>query len=109
MRRRIYACEQRTVGQNCMKSTRRVLGHSLVRSLIRSHRSLIRLLRTTRFARSLTHSLPSSWESGLCLYDFDPLCNASQLAISLLNSFSPGVLEMEIKRITQQVAVNGLV
>ena len=35
-----------------------VLGHSLVRSLIRSHRSLIRLLRTARFARcSLVRSL----------------------------------------------------
>ena len=60
-----------------MKSTRRVLGHSLLRSLVRSHRSLIRLLRTARFARalrcahslarSLTHSLRSSWGSGFCL------------------------------------------
>ena len=50
-----------------MKSTRRVLGPSLLCSLARSHRSLIRLLRTARFARalhcalsfarSLTHSL----------------------------------------------------
>ena len=62
----------------------KVLGHSLVRSLIRSHRSLVRshrslvrLLRTARFARaplcsfacSLAHSLapPSSWETGSCL------------------------------------------
>ena len=60
-----------------IKSTRRVLGHSLLRSLVRSHRSLIRLLRTARFARalccahslarSLTRSLRSSWERGLCL------------------------------------------
>ena len=46
----------RTVGQNCMKSTRGVLGHSLVHLLVRSHRSLIRLLRTARFARPLTRS-----------------------------------------------------
>ena len=67
---------ERTLGRMTMKSTRRVLGHSLVRSLVRSHRSLIRLLRTARFARalrcahslarSLTHSLPSSSERGLC-------------------------------------------
>ena len=30
-----------------------VLGHSLVRSLVRSHRSLIRLLQTARFAPTL--------------------------------------------------------
>ena len=51
-----YRC---AVGWNDTKSTRRVLGHSLVRSLVRSHRSLIRLLRTGRFARALrcAHSL----------------------------------------------------
>ena len=36
-----------------MKSTRRVLGHSLLRLLFRLHHSLIRLLRTARFARAL--------------------------------------------------------
>ena len=56
-----------TVGRVTLKSTRRVLGHSLLRSLVRSHRSLIHLLRTARFARarrrahsftdSLTHAL----------------------------------------------------
>ena len=54
-----------------------VLGHLFVRTLIRSHCSLIWLLRTARFARThwcahslarlLTHSLPSSWERDLCL------------------------------------------
>ena len=44
---------QRTVGRKYMKSTHRVLGHSLLRSLIHSHRSLIRLLRTAPFARAL--------------------------------------------------------
>ena len=41
------------------------LGHSLVRSLVRSHRSLIRLLRTARFTRALrcAHSFPSSWDN----------------------------------------------
>ena len=58
------------VGRMTMKSTRRVLGHSLLRLLVRSQRSLIRLLRTARFARalhcahsctrSLTRSLRSS-------------------------------------------------
>ena len=58
-----------TVGQNSQESG----GHSLNRLLVRSHRSLIRLLRTARFARALrcahsfarllTHSLPSLWES----------------------------------------------
>ena len=42
-----------------------VLGHSLVRSLVRSHRSLVRLLRTVRFARALrcAHSLARSLTS----------------------------------------------
>ena len=43
-----YRC---TLGKNGMKSTRR--GHSLVRSLVRSHCSLICLLRTARFAPAL--------------------------------------------------------
>ena len=61
-----------TVGRMSMKSTRRLLGHSLLRSLVLSHRSLIRLLRTARraralrcahkFARSLTHfGLMGKW------------------------------------------------
>ena len=50
----------------------KVLGHSLVRSLVRSHRSLVRshrslvrLLRTTRFARALgcAHSFAHSLTS----------------------------------------------
>ena len=63
-----------------------------IRFSVCSHRSLIRLLRTARFARalrsahsfarSLTHSLWSSWESGfvyemnaLISYSFNPLCH----------------------------------
>ena len=42
-----------TVGRMTMKSVHRVLGHSLVCSIIRSHRSLIRLLRTAHSARAL--------------------------------------------------------
>jgi len=44
---------------NDTKSTHRVLGHSLVRSLVRSHQSLIRLVCTGRFACALrcAHSL----------------------------------------------------
>ena len=59
-----------------MKSTRRVLGHSLLRALVHLHRSLIRSRHTARFAHALccahlfacllTHSLPSSWERDLC-------------------------------------------
>ena len=72
----IQSRPQRKVSQMIVRNRRayRVLGHSLVRSLVRSHRSLIRWLRTARFARalrcahsfarSLTHSLPSSWERG---------------------------------------------
>ena len=30
-----------------------IMGHSLIRSLVRSHRSLVRFLRTARFARAL--------------------------------------------------------
>ena len=42
-----------------------VLGHSLVRSLVRSHRSIVRLLRTARFARALrcAHSFARSLTS----------------------------------------------
>ena len=66
-----------------MKSTRKVLGHSL----LRSHRSLIRLLRTARFAaliRSLARSLTRSRAHGKEVhvyelnasisYRFNPLC-----------------------------------
>ena len=44
---------------------RLALGHSLVRSLVRSHRSLVRLLRTARFARALrcAHSFARSLPS----------------------------------------------
>ena len=43
----------------------RVLGHSLIRSLVRSYRSLVRLLRTARFARALhcAHSFARSLTS----------------------------------------------
>ena len=41
------------MGTMTMKSTRGVLGHSLLLSLVRLHRSLIRLLRTSCFARAL--------------------------------------------------------
>ena len=63
------------LGKNERKLTHIVLGHLLVRS----HRKLICSLCTAHFARalrfahlfarSLTHSLPSWWESGSCLWD----------------------------------------
>ena len=69
-----------------------VLGHSLVRSLVRSHRSLVRLLRTARFARalrcahlfarsltSLTSSLVGQWMIRwlfrLCFFLFSTIVN----------------------------------
>ena len=51
-----------TVGPMTMKSTHRVLGYSLLRSLVCSHRSLIRLLLTARPLRC-ARSLPSSWKT----------------------------------------------
>ena len=57
--RRKQRSAQCTVGQNVMKSTRRVLGHSLVHLIVSSHCSLIRFLRTALIcllARSLTRS-----------------------------------------------------
>ena len=53
-----------TVGQNNQKY-RQVLGHSLVRLLVRLHRSLVRLLQTARFAHALrcTHSFACSLDS----------------------------------------------
>ena len=46
----MYDC---TMGRMTMKSTRRALGYSVLRSLVRSHHSLIRSLRTACFARAL--------------------------------------------------------
>ena len=50
------------------KSPRRARVHLLVRLVVLSQRSLVRLLCTARFARALrfAHLLPSSWERGLC-------------------------------------------
>ena len=62
------------MGRMTMKSSRRVLGHLLVHSLVRSHRSLIRLLGTARFARSLTRSRAHGKEVyvyGLKLHEID--------------------------------------
>ena len=97
-----------TLGRMAMESTRRVLGHSLVHS----RRSLIRLLHTVRFsralrraqsfARALTHSLRSSWETGFFICGmnasipchFNPLhfghvgCFHSSLFVFLIHLFS---------------------
>ena len=71
-----------------------VMGHSLIRSLVRSHRSLVRLLRTARFARalrcahsfarSLTHSLLSSWDSGVLLSDFQSVLTLCVVLFTIL-------------------------
>ena len=63
-----------TMGRTTVKTMRRELDHSLIRSLVRSHRLPVRLLRTARLARALrcahsfARSLPRSWERGLSLY-----------------------------------------
>ena len=60
---------RRTVGRMTMKSTHRILGHSLLCSLVRLLRTACyaRAVRCAHsFARSLTHSLRSSWERGFC-------------------------------------------
>ena len=44
--------EECTLGRMTMKSTRRALGHLLLRSLVRSHRLHICLLRTARLVRA---------------------------------------------------------
>ena len=66
-----------TLGRMTMKSTRSVLGHSLLSLPVRSHRSLFRLLRTARFTRvlrsapiirSLTRSLTQFGAHGKAIY-----------------------------------------
>ena len=70
-----------------IKSTRRILCQSLVRSFLRSHRSLIHLLRTARSARALRSRAPlgSLTHSGAhdvyeinasILCRFNPMCAA---------------------------------
>ena len=70
--------ENPTLGRMAMKYEIEMVEYWAIHSSVRSHRSLIRLLRTARFARalrsfvrslahSLTHSLRSSWERGFCL------------------------------------------
>ena len=65
-----------TLGRMPMKLTRRVLGHSLLRSLVRSHRSFIHLLtslvRSAAVIRSLSRSLTlfqSSWQIDFRLWN----------------------------------------
>ena len=82
------------------KSTRRVLGHLLLLSLIRSHCLLTCLLRTARFAaliRSLARSLAHSGAHGKVIfayevnasisYSFSPLC-ISCISILRLSRYS---------------------
>merc|ERR1712136_322498 len=81
---------ERHYGRKQPRIQTEVLGHSLVRSLVPSHRSLVRLLRTARFARalrcahsfarsltSLTHSLVIKgiirWLFCLCFFLFSTI------------------------------------
>ena len=93
---------QSTKGRMTMKSTRRVLGHLLLRSLVCSHRSLNCLLCTARFAHALrcahsfAHSLTHSrahkkeiffYESNASIsYKFIPLCNGTETTGSCCTS-----------------------
>ena len=70
-----------------------VMSHSLIRSLVRLHRSLTRLLHTARFillaslarcyVRSLARSLsfPSSWDNGIFLSNFQCVLNHSGMTM----------------------------
>ena len=61
-----------------------VLAHSLVCSLVHSHRTLIRLLRTARFARPLSRTGTHGKEifvhelNALISCSFNPLCTVSE-------------------------------
>ena len=61
---------RRTVGRMTMILTRGVLGRLFLRAFVCSHRSLIRLLRTARFAGVLRYSylFARSWEKGSYLW-----------------------------------------
>jgi len=88
---------------------RRILGHSLLRSLVRSHHSLIRLLRTAHsfacsalrsFVRSLAHSGAHGKEvyvyelNASISYSFSPLCiNANTTSVKGLAA-SPKALQV---------------
>ena len=76
-------------GQNALSEPHRietlVMSHSLIRSPVRSHRSLTRSLGTAcfaraplrSFARSLIYLLPSSWDNGIFFFQFS-MCPESQ-------------------------------
>ena len=95
----------RTVIQNLWKAGGKYWAN---RSSVRSHRSLIRLLRTARFAsahrrahslaRTLTHSLWSSWDSGISLSNFRGFLNHCASTEFLRFSFTFLHLERRPKR-----------
>ena len=67
-----------------------VMSHSLIRSPVRSHRSLTRLLGTAcfaraplrSFARSLIHLLPNSWDNGISFFsNFQCVLNLSGMTM----------------------------
>ena len=81
-----------------------VLGHSLVRSIVCSHRSLICLLRTTRFARALrcAHSWVSEWLDGylFCVlfysgpqYDAEARARWREMLVWMTNTFTWSYLQ----------------
>ena len=92
------------MGRMFLKSTRRVLGHSLLCSLVRSHHSLIRLLRTARalrcalsFAHLPTYSQAAHSQVGIegVIFDFTfysrffPACDARSYLSVRLNIVRP--------------------
>ena len=90
---RTDAQTHRTLGRMTMKSTSRVLGNSLLRSLVRSHRSGIHLLLTARFVlpatlihsfvRSLAHFAAQGKETS-----FQSTVRLRHLNVLLIDSFS---------------------
>ena len=94
-----------------MKSTRRAMGHSLLRSLVRSHRSLICLLRADCFARALhcahslirspTYSFQISWaliemQQRIRKKKHFAICN------DVNSQFSPGIIITHVEYLAWQ-------
>ena len=109
---------QSTMGwMTTMKSTRWVLGRSLLHSLVRSHHSLIRLLRTARFARalccahsfarSLTHSLtPELMGIGKVVYELMRRFHSVSTHCAILKNLLEPFLSPRVEMTTMSAAMH---
>ena len=89
----LLRCHRGTMGRMAMKSMRRILGHSLLRSLVHSNRLLTHSLASLAhsaalirsLSRSLTHLLWVSWEkySMNCLHRFQAAPSSSKLQMPI--------------------------